>query len=86
MSLESVQLGLAEDPVGFGLQIIDLRTDPCSLAPHFSMRAVITEPAEVETRHRIRVCERAGLMAPSIGRCLWWKIPPTVAGRATCDL
>lgn len=58
---DTVQLGLAENPVGFGLHIIDLKTDPCSLAPLFSMRAVITEPAEAETHHRIRVCERAGL-------------------------
>lgn len=77
---DSVQLGLAEDPVGFGLEIIDLKTDPCGLAPLFSMRAVITEPAELETRHGIRVCERAGLMVALIGCCqlisLWWKIPP----------
>lgn len=63
MKGDAVQLGLAEDPVGFGLQIIDLKTDPWlqGSAPLFSMRAVITEPADVETRHRIRVCELAGL-------------------------
>lgn len=47
-----------KDPVGFELQIIDLKTDPCSLVPLFSMRAVISD---VETCQRIRVCGRAGL-------------------------
>lgn len=39
--VRSAELGLAEDPVGFGLQIIDLKQISATL---FS-----TEPAEVET-------------------------------------
>lgn len=77
---DAVQLGLAEDPVGCGLQMIDLKTDPCSRAPLFSMRAVITEPADVETRHRTRVCELTGLRWLHRSTCrqlisLRWKIP-----------
>lgn len=51
----------AEDPVGFGLHIIDLKIDPCRPAPLFSMSAVITEPAGVETHHGIRACEHGGI-------------------------
>lgn len=50
-----VQLRIAEAPMGFRLQIMDLKADPCSLVPLFSMRALITESTHVETCHRIRV-------------------------------